>query len=406
MVASRLKDPASHLIQGHGVNNSILPIAVIYGANASGKSNFLEAWSFFRHAILNSHRVSGDHAEIPRQPFRLDPEMADSPSRFDCDVIIQGKRHHYGFVVNNERIMEEWLYVFPEGRRQIWFHRNHENQPEFSFGANLKGKKQVLSEFTAPNSLFLTTAATNQHEQLMLVRNYFRDNQHILSFALPENPSQLLPRKHLENDAKRQRIVHFLAQGDTGIIDLHLKTVPIPEKVREQLRKEMEKLPGNTTQDIPKELEELELGHRGKFEQPIFLDLHLESQGTLSLLHIMGPILDALDRGSTLWIDELSANIHPLLARKIVALFGSPATNPKGAQLICATHDTHLLSGTLLRRDQIWFTEKDQEGATHLYPLTDYHVRAGENLERDYLQGRFGAIPHLGSLEQLLGGPT
>lgn len=407
MVASSLKDPASYLISVPGIEKSILPIGVIYGANASGKSNVLAAWSFFRVIILESHGASSRQPGIPREPFRLDPETANTPSRFDCDVIIAGKRHHYGFVLDNDRVLEEWLYVYPEGRRQIWFHRSHENQPEFSFGTNLKGKKQTLSEFTAPNSLFLSTAASNKHEQLTPIRNYFRNNQRIIFSTLPSNHSPPLSKEDVENSARRQRMVNFLAEGDTGIIDIKLESSAIPEKVL-TMRKEFiavfEKYSDEPVKEWnPSTEEEIQLGHRGKSGQKIFLDMEDESLGTLSLLTIMGPVFDALDQGGTLWVDELSANMHPLLARQIVALFGSQEANPHGAQLICATHDTHLLHEELLRRDQIWFTEKDLEGATKLYPLTDYHVRSGGNLAKEYLQGRYGAIPYLGSLERLLG---
>ncbi|MBF0460974.1 MAG: ATP-binding protein [Magnetococcales bacterium] len=379
MMASSLKDPGSYLLQG--VDKPVLPIGVIYGANASGKSNILQAWSFFCHTILASNTTSSNRKTTGQRPFLLDPEMTNSPSRFDCDIIIRGKRHHYGFIINNERVMEEWLYVYPEHRRQVWFHRNHEENSEYFFGPHLKGRKQVLSEFTAPNSLFLSTAATNQHEQLSPIRNYFRDSQRHLFSTVPSNALQPLPRGDIENDERRQRIVNLLAEGDTGVIDIKVEDI----------------FTGGFFIEI------LKLGHRGKSGQTFFLDLQNESLGTRSLLEIQGPVFDALDRGGVLWIDELSANMHPLLASRIVALFGSQEANPNGAQLVCTTHNTHLLNEGLLRRDQIWFTEKDSEGATELYPLADYHIRGGENFERDYLQGRYGAIPYLGSLERLFG---
>lgn len=129
-----------------------------------------------------------------------------------------------------------------------------------------------------------------------------------------------------------------------------------------------------------------------------------ESRGTLRLLRLLGPILDALDHGRTVVVDELDASMHPLLSAKILALFNSREANPRGAQLICTTHDTNLLSRDCLRRDQIWFTEKDSEGATHLFPLTDIRTRSTDNIEKGYLQGRFGAIPFLGNLGDFLGG--
>ncbi len=146
----------------------------------------------------------------------------------------------------------------------------------------------------------------------------------------------------------------------------------------------------------------IEFAHRGLTGEPIYLGLNRESAGTRRLLILLSRAFQALDRGAPMVIDELDLSLHTQACEAVLALFSSPKTNPKGAQLIATTHDTNLLRSTLLRRDQIWFTDKDEEGATHLYPLTDIRTRKGDNIEKGYLQGRYGAIPFAGPISDLI----
>jgi hypothetical protein len=238
MVAADLGDAGSErLIRAEGFEHALLPAVALYGANASGKSNVIGALAFMQRAVLESHRLWNPEGGAPQEPFALSTK-ANEPSLYEVDIMLEGTRLRYGFVLSAGRIEEEWLYAWPRDRKQLWFEREGD---AFRFGKALRGENEAIKALTRPNSLFLSAAAQNNPEQ-----------------------------------------------------------------------------------------------------------------------------------------------------------------NPRGAQLIFTTHDTNLLGGILdeppLRRDQVWFTEKDKGGATHLYPLTDFHPREEENLERGYLQGRYGAIPFLGRL--------
>ncbi|MBF0099175.1 MAG: ATP-binding protein [Magnetococcales bacterium] len=410
VASSTLKSDTVYHLPVKGLDDPLLPIAIIYGANASGKTNLLESWNIFVNVIINSYRASNEQDGIEREYFRLDEGMVNSPSRFDCDAMIGGIRHHYGFKINNHRVLEEWLYVYPEGRKQVWFHRNHSNSPEYYFGPHLKGKKQTLAEFTSKNSLFISVAASNAHPQLSLVRNYFRDQCIMLRSTSLSNISQLRNVEKLDSGEYCQRLVNFLVEGDIGIAEIKFEELPVSKEVSDNI---IEQISGHirdtsdtnlhVSNTIEVRQKVLRIGHRDINNNLVFFDPDLESKGTLALLRLAEAVFAVLDKGGTLWIDELSAHLHPILVDKIVSLFGSPETNPNQAQLICITHDTHLLTLPVIHRDQIWFTEKDTHGASRLFPLTDFHVRSRDNIQKDYLRGVYGGIPYLGTPGLLLG---
>jgi AAA15 family ATPase/GTPase len=380
VASSTLKEESAYRLQVDGLDDPLLPIAIIFGANASGKTNLLASWDNFIAIILHSHRTANQKKDINREYFRLDEEMLHQPTRFDCDVMIGGVRHHYGFMINNKMVLEEWLYVYPGSRRQVWYHRKQGESPEFYFGPHLKGKKQTLAEFTSPNNLFISIAASNAHPQLSNIRDYFRDNYITLYSTHLNNPLQFRPG-HWESDESRHRLVHFLAEGDTGVVDMIFEDV-------------------TTQQDIVKTFK---LGHRDKNNNIIYFKPGLESKGTLALMQIAEALFTVLDKGGTLWIDELSAHLHPTLVHGIISLFGNPETNPKQAQLICITHDAILLNSPVIHRDQVWFTEKGKDGASRLFPLSDFQVRSRDNVQKEYLRGVYGGVPYLGTPGRLLG---
>jgi uncharacterized protein len=198
-----------------------------------------------------------------------------------------------------------------------------------------------------------------------------------------------------QEEADKATIVRLLSQADLGIAELSIEDTPYAElskKVFELIRAQLP--PGTSSPEAPPTHKVIRpLHHLGN--RPIPFELDQESSGTLAYLALLGPVVRLLKNGGTLWVDELDTSLHPLMAVQIMRLFASPASNPQSAQLIFNTHDTNLLSSGDLRRDQIWFTEKDSEGSSHLYPLTDFKPRRQENLENGYLQGRYGAIPFI-----------
>ncbi len=375
-----------------------LPAVAIYGANASGKSNVLHALAFAREAVLMSHRVWEPETGVPVEPFALSAKTQE-PSLYELDIAVDGVRYRYGFELSAKRIEREWLFAWPNRRRQMLFDREGDT---IEFGENLRGENATIRQLTRANSLFLSAAAQNNHEQLRPIYRWFARAQlearlrtrslraqrlvgarpgleHRLVRAL--DPAHSTPSTNSTSDL-REAILRIVKAADVGIVDLRVE-MPADEE----------------TSRPPKVL----VRHDATDEGNAWLPLEAESAGTIRLLDLSVPLITALQGGGLICIDELERSLHPAIALELVRLFNSSTQNAAGAQLLFTTHDTNLLGRTLgespLHRDQIWFTEKDLAGATHLYPLTDFHPRAEENMERGYLQGRYGAIPFLGQLE-------
>lgn len=404
LVASTAKERAEPIAVA-GLGEALLPVMALYGANASGKTNVLHALAFLRDAVLQSHRLWEPQGGAPREPFALAEQVVDA-SLYEVDVIVGGVRHRYGFVLDDGGVREEWLHVWPHGRKQVWFEREGGS---FEFGKNLAGENETIRKVTRTNSLFLSAAVQNSHTQLTPLFEWFQAAQFEVrrnqAGALdPRNTSALARlfadtgQRSLFGDdevrrARRDGIVRLLRAADVGIRDVKVERRdpgayrfnPVVERARHDLF----------------------FLHESAGERGTWLPMEAESAGTLTLLGLATRVLDVLHRGALLCVDELEASLHPALSLELLRLFQERRHNPNGAQLLFTTHDVNLLGNILgeppLRRDQIWFTEKDRAGATRLYPLTDFQPRKEENLERGYLQGRYGALPVLGDLVQEVG---
>lgn len=397
MEASLLEDaadPRPRAVEGH--DKKLLPVAALYGANASGKTNVLAAMDFMRDAVMFSHRSWAPDEGIPRDPFAWGPKRHE-PSEYMVTFLVSGVRYEYGFVANDLVFEEEWLFAWPNGRKQVWFERDG---MVFAFGASLKAEDQLAERITRPNALFLSAAIQINDERLAPVRQWFtslkidthgsrrrpvfREEYYLHRIIKllddPADPSTP-PGFRAGNLARSLR--QMLRDSDLGIRDVKVESRTVTW--------------GDRTENVPHLLFQ-----HGTANDNAWLPLEAQSRGTQTMLRVALPLIEGIVAGSVLVVDELEASLHPMLAAKIVRQFNDPKTNPKNAQLIFTTHDTNLLGNQLgeplLRRDQVWFTEKDKEGATVLYPLTDYKPRKAENLERGYLQGRYGAIPFLGNL--------
>ena len=371
-------DPRPRDVAGHG--EKLLPAAAIYGANASGKSNVLSALTFMREAVVLSHRQWEPEGGIPRTPFAWGGKRNES-SLFEVTFLVEETKYVYGFSADDEVVKEEWLYAWPNNRKQVWFEREGN---KFKFGDHLKGPNEVVKEVTRSNALFLSAAAQNKHEQLSSLFAWFRGimpvnvrgekNQTSFRFVMSRSP--------MDNPTESLRpIRQLLKLADIGVVSV--------------------KMIIDEGHDLsPK----IQLQHQAG-DKDSWLDLEEESEGTKTLFEIGPSVLRTLVSGGLLLVDELESSLHPSLGLAIVKMFNCPKANPRNAQIVFTTHDTNLLGTTLgeppLRRDQIWFTEKDKEGASKLYPLTDYKPRKAENLERGYLQGRYGSIPFLGDIAKI-----
>ena len=430
LVASQaIKDDPQALIETPALRkDKALPAALIYGANASGKSNVVEALRFMCRMVLDSHTDLKPGAPLGRPPFRLAPGWPEKESRFDLTFVHEGVRYQYGFTALDDRFGSEWLYAWPSGSRRELFLREGQ---AFSFGRSLKGDNQLVARNTKANSLFVSAAAQNNHEQLSIIYYFFtRLAFERLSSLNVHNLAIFLGDTGLDS-----RILKFLCALDTGVTRLRIIEDDHFGSIKDldsnsgiSNIKPLKKLEGNPepgkftvpseniidlgTSEKIRTLAELfnplrrkkraQLGHTTKDGGVEFFDLDDESTGTIRMLSFLEPIFCALDTGATVIIDELDSSLHTLACEQLILFFQSPKTNPRGAQLIATTHDTNLLKSEMLRRDQVWFTEKDGEGATYLYPLTDIHTRKGDNIEKGYLQGRFGAVPFGGSIDDFI----
>ena len=391
--ASSLKDRRDVLIPCDAVDTgAVLPAVLIYGANASGKTNFVNAISTMRKMVLWSQTRGDPSGGVPRHKFRLDRSWSERPSCFDIDFVIAGTRYHYGFEADDERFTSEWLYEFPKAHRRKLFEREGE---KFEFGRWLKGQNNSIKGLTRSNGLFLSAAAQTGHVQLSRIYEYFND----MSFT---GSTSVAGVEALESFAKARsadRVIEFLKSINTGVTGYKRSEVDIPEDAREFRRKLQAVLARVTDDALEMESDDeetavnIQLTHHGATGEEIHFDLSLESAGTLRLLVILSQAFNALDRGLPVILDELDASLHTYASEAVLRLFCSHRVNRKGAQLIATTHDTNLMRSNILRRDQFWFAEKNAEGATEIYPITDIRTRKGDNLELGYLQGRYGAVP-------------
>jgi uncharacterized protein len=392
LIASTLAGPGDGVFSPPGLTERVLPGAAIYGANASGKTAVIRAFEFLTNAVKFSHSQWQPDQPVPVQPFAGDDRAL--PSEFSVDFLLGGTRYQYGFAANSQAILREWLYVYPKGKRQLWFKRT-EGAP-ISFGAKMPGENKIIEGLVRKNSLFLSAAAQNNHEALSPVYRWFSQ-----SISLVIGQVGLMGRDFhrastaqvCQEDGDKTTVVRLLTHADLGIAELSIEDTPVPElakKVIELIRTQSDRPPI----EVPETHKVIRLLHNVG-NRTIPFEIEQESNGTLAYLALLGPVVRALQNGGTLWIDELDASLHPLIATQIMRLFGRTSSNPCSAQLIFNTHDTNLLSSGGLRRDQIWFTEKDSTGSSHLYPLTDFKPRRQENLENGYLQGRYGAIPFI-----------
>ncbi|MCK6426669.1 MAG: AAA family ATPase [Burkholderiaceae bacterium] len=388
LIASGDKELATTHLASTGLKSAphALRTVVVYGPNASGKSSLLRALDYMRAVVAESATVIQPGQTYNVQPFKLDPATAHQPTEFEITFLLSGVRHQYAFAMTPQRIVSESLLVYRSSKPTQLFSRQHIDGDgyDYEFSTYLTGPRKLWQESTRPNALFLSMAAQLNSEQLSPVFNWIVRSITFLpagATVLPDFTTALLA-----TEQGRASIREFLSAADISIADV--QAVP---------RKGMQAQWVMSASGLQASQEERE------FLMPVFehstpkgsakFELHDESEGTQRLYGLIAPVLDCLRDGRVLVVDELDSSLHTLLVRRLVTMFQTPELNPNGAQLIFSTHDTSLLDHTLFRRDQIWFTEKDADQATRLYPLTDFSPRKQEAWERGYLAGRYGALP-------------
>jgi len=408
--ASTLKDRADGLIPCDAVKSrAVVPAAVIYGANASGKTNMANAVETMQRMVLWSHVKGGPGSGVPRQKFMLDPDWAEKPSSFEIDFVLEGVRYHYGFEATDRAFSSEWLYESPRAHSRKLFERQEQ---QFEFGRGLKGQNRSIARLARPNSLFLSAAAQNGHELLTRIYEYFQymifTGTHSKSHIEMSTPleSEEIDLEYADID---DRVIDFLNSIDTGICGFRRKLTVLSKRAGSSFRTLLDEgdnkfhVPPEFTTGDARKTEELELAHRGKDGKEEYFPLDLESSGTLRMLAILGKVFMALDEGVPVIVDELDLSLHTAASEAVLRLFCSRELNRNGAQILATTHDTNLMKSDFLRRDQLWFAEKSKDGGTDIYPLTDFRTRKDDNIELGYRQGRYGAVPSNDPAAFLLG---
>ncbi|NET29123.1 ATP/GTP-binding protein [Okeania sp. SIO1I7] len=377
---------------------SLLKSCAVYGANASGKSNLVKALDFMRRFVLNSSKETQIEDAINVEEFRLSTETEVEPSFFEIVFILDHKLYRYGFEVDTKQVVSEWLFYVPKVRETRLFERD-ENGIEMT---KVFKEGELIAEKTRNNALFLSVNAQFNGKISTSILRWFID-LNVIS-GLHSDFYQQLTIEFFKDSQYKKEIIQLIRKWDLGIDDIKIDTINIlPEQLSEIYSEEFRKFMINheaQTDDI--QTFHKKYDSEGKVASLEVFDFYEdESEGTKKLFAFAVPILDTLKNGEILIIDELDARLHPIITRAIIDLFNSNKTNPKNAQLIFTTHDTNLLSNKIFRRDQIWFTEKNQQGATDLYSLVEYKVPNDTTFESDYIKGKYGAIPFLGNFTEL-----
>lgn len=372
----------------------LLRSAVIYGPNAAGKSNLIHAIAFMKKFVLSSAKESQEGEQINVTPFLFNRKDSQNPSEFEIVFIQDDIRYRYGFAVNSERVMEEWLFAYPEGKAQKWFERNYVlgfKKDTWYFGPKFTGRRKIWQDATRSNALFLSTAIQLNNEQLKPVFNWFTNKLMVIDDG--RNVDYEFSAMECEKKEKKEKILKFMNAADLSIADIHLKKKKfsiddLPNDMSQALEKVFAEEFKDETITIP-----FFMHPSSDNSKDIPLRLEEESLGTQKIFALASQWLDVLDNGLVLFVDELGTSLHPLLIRFLLNLFHNSEANRRNAQLVFNIHDTTALDQNLMRRDQIWFVEKDTKNSTCLYPLSDYKPRKGEALQKGYLYGRYGALP-------------
>ena len=371
-----------------GKTLDVLNSAVIYGANASGKSNLVLAlWSML-NIIRGSFGYQPNTGVKNIESFLLAKESKNQPTEFELDLIDNGVRYVYGFSATEDKIIDEWLYQYPKGSPQNLIDRQSTSQ--WGAMSALKGKKKTWQENTKDNSLFLSTAVQFNSESLGVVFSAMQKFRGMLE----EGSFNFTCYQANESKENAQEILNFMQAADVGIENFVVSKETLEEA---EISDEMKKLLVKQGEDLSKiKRFKVEFQHVSDDGSVVSFNFQEhESEGTQKLFMLAGVWLHILAKGQCLAVDELHNSLHPKLVAYLVSMFHNPEINKHGAQLIFVTHETSLLKQDTFRKDQVWFCEKENN-ATEIFSLADFKVRKGvDNLESAYLSGRYGAVPYL-----------
>jgi AAA15 family ATPase/GTPase len=381
----------------------LLKSAVIYGANASGKTKLFESMDFFKKFILASAKETQIKEPIPVDPFRLSDETIENPSVFEMIFIHKNEMYRYGFEVTAEKVKSEWLFYRPHKREMELFTRTEQH---FEIHKTLFNVQDLVDrKRIRHNALMLSTAAAWNEDTATTVVSWFKEHLNIIS-GLREQQYMSYSISQLRHEKTKNEMLKLIQNADLGIEDLKARIIEMID-LKKEISEELIHLLKIKGTEGAEWASDVVTTHRKFNKNKVFTGLtHFsmdadESSGTKKYFALSGPILETLKNGEILIMDELDAKLHPNLTHKLIELFHSKNHNSLNAQLLFNTHNTNLLDFELFRRDQIWFTEKDRYGSATLYSLSDIKgVRKSDPLEKNYMEGRYGAIPFLNGFNE------
>lgn len=407
--ATPLRGRTDCVFQTNDTNvKSVLPLCLLMGSNASGKSNLLKALDYVRTQVLTSYSKTSNARLEPntsREAFSLNKAGRNNPSKFEITFVKKNIPYKYGFSCDDKKIINEWLFAYPLGQQQKWFTRKGS---EYIFGKKFLGEKKALSDITPEDSLFLSVGIRSKNEQLKEIGNFFQS----IRFDYKSQVSEGEISFRLKDESIDSRTIEFLRLLDTGIYGYNIKPKKITDSdeiFSEEIGKFLRAVKERTNKNIASNSEDdqnsinfleflktqmqIYFMHTGADEDSIGIPFGQESDGTKRLLRLVQDGFEALDNGYLLVVDEIDASLHTRACELFVGLFLTPELNMKGAQLLASSHNTNLLSYSELRRDEAWFVEKQPNGQSQIYSAAEFKMRAEKNLESAYLDDRFGALP-------------
>lgn len=368
-------------------NEKLLKMTAIYGANASGKSNLFKILALISNIIKQSNFIN-PNVMLPIIPFKLDKETINKTSEFEIKFLIDGIRYVYGFETDTKNIYKEYLSYYPNGRPVKIFTRKNIN--EYSFNVSDEKFLNDIKDKNTNNKFFIATATNWNFEKTKPAFEFLTEKMSVVMSYEQLNTYSYNMYFNDKDKSLEKFALKFLEKADFNIKGYEV----IKERITDEL---ISTLPDIMKSFIPANTPMFKVNTTHIINGDKYnFDISEESLGTQVIFSFIPVIKDVIDNGKVLFIDEFDKSLHPFIVKYIVELFNDLELNRDNAQLIFNTHDTNLLDLELLRRDQIWFTEKNpKNGESTLYALDDFSIRKSENIEKGYLLGRYGAVPFL-----------
>lgn len=368
-------------------NEKLLKMTAIYGANASGKSNLFKSLAIISNMIRQSNFYT-PNVKLPITPFKLDKKTVKEPSKFEIKFLMNGIRYIYGFEADSKNIYKEYLSYYPNGRPVKIF--NRENINDYSFNSSDERLLNDIKEKNAPNKFFIATATNWNYEKTIPVFEFLTEKIGVVMSYEQLNRYSYNMYSNDKNKDLEKFTLKFLEKADFNIKGYRVEQEKITDNLINTMPDAIKPLFSSDSPIYKVKTMHIVKGNKVEF------DISEESLGTQVIFSFVPVIKEVIDNGEVLFIDEFDKSLHPYIVKFIVELFNDPDININNSQLIFNTQDTNLLDLELLRRDQVWFTEKNPDnGESSLYSLDDFSVRKSENIEKGYLLGRYGAVPFL-----------